>query len=906
MAFLTLNGATFAVVDGSVNRRIRRKGKRSRAYRGQLRDGQRGRRRSWAFRACFKDHEEAETMARIINGEGHVVHFVDGFAADTGLQPELLTLSSVTWDFTVGPFSGFTTGSMVGDPFDDVCRYDPQFADDWTIMWWERVGGDWRVIANRSDGRAWLNGVEDTSAWQGIDAYSLRVEEGRVTVAGFGAEIGYMHQLVMLPFKAADTFITQWAAATKPWGGLPVLRMEGDVIATDHEYVLGEVTSQVYVQKPHDDPDFGWANNAEYVEFNLTELATEFVADLSVTSQGAIVAPPQPVVPLQGGKIIPFVLESDKATFASLNDKGPGVPTSTVVFTGKPTTEWSALVNWKPDGDISWAHSFVGSGSPSSNSDRSFITNTQYRKGDSAIYVTGWTEATVCTIADLNGVTLATLNEPSTASGSGLNVAWGFVCSFDVATGALNWVQTTDFDKSATSSLGRNRPQHVIWGGPDNDDLLVVFDVRTAENSLSDVPNPQWGTTTVAVMENINSANVGAGFVSTQWIVKIDPTTGDPISAQSHVANFNDNAPVFGTVNRGSVGDTISNRSNLIWNPVTQLWYLSSNYSAHGGLGVVGTYIGRGKAGEFQTRNTDEFGGENSVKAYICTFDKDLEPQNAVTLAPVVVSQGNNKIAYNMPVFLAGDSSGDVIWGWENMNTPPTNGVNLQRNGILGNYGAGAYLVFDKDAPHFISVRLDSNLEVVWEATAVAPTGINAGRGKSVDMVPIPNDSTKMLAMVTQWVFGTANDPSNFFGSVSTFSFDQRQSFAVSFDVASGSFDAQRELERAASGDKMQSLSMKTADSGPDQGTTFGAVIQSNDSNVTIQGFYDTSSVRQYVTSDYWCSNGAVYAQNISGAAHLVAYDANGELDPSKCFPLVSFEDGNFLFNFWAGDVALY
>jgi hypothetical protein len=847
-----------------------------------------------------------------LRGRGDVIYFRDGVQGSAGTMPKEMG-DGAAFDLSLaGPFTGYQGGGLVGDDPSAYLIYDYQLGNDWdlntnwTVMWFEYNLGDstWHRTALRSDGKFVFDGVQDDDRWElgnGLNMeWEFSVFDGQLRMEAVGGDGGVLHHVVVLPCIASDTVITAFMNMTVPWGPLPMLYVTGDAITTSHEYMFGSNVRESWVRADFGD-GLGLISNNLTIDFDISFVPSGWYQDATVPTQGTTTCAPEvPTAELTGAWLEPMVLETTDLTIGNISDKGPGAPTSPITITGAPTTEWSCLVNRSPSGDVVWAHKFI----PVGGNVRAFISNTATKAGQTYGLVCGWCESVTLDISQSDGTLITTLSRPAEYTSSAVNTAWGWAASFDLTTGALNWAQVGTFDDTCTSNLTRLRAQHLVFGGSTGEDLMMVVDARTVENASSDVPNPQWGTGTVAVMENINSANVGAGFVSTQWIVQIDPTTGDPVSTTSHVANFNDDAPVFGTVNRGSVGETFINRSNLLWNPTTSLWYLSANYSAHGGLGVVGTYIGKGKTGEFQTRNTDEFGGSGSVKAYICTYDATLEPQNAVTLACDVVTNGNNDYAYNHEVHLVPDGSGDVFWGWQNMAGSPA--VNLQRNGVLGNYGGGQYSVTDAKTNNSVTVRLDTNLEVVWESTAFSSAYIALGRGHSINMLPVPNDSTKMLAAVTTWnVNADANEPTSLYGSANV-SFDRKQTFVAAFDIATGAFVDEREMERAQSDDKMQILSMQTATSGPDNGITFALVVMSTDTNTTVQGFYDTAGVRQYTTSDYWNANGAVYTASVGGAVHLVAFDADGELLPGRCCPLSAIQDGNNLFNYWAGDISLY
>lgn len=284
MPFLTINGQTIQVAVGSGSRTISKVGKRSRAYRGQLRDGTRGKRRGLTFRACFQDHEYADTMISVINGDGHVAFLRRGFDADTGLQPEIGSLVDTHFDKTASPFTGFETGSIRSEGDGMILRYDAQLCDEWTIHFWYQVDGTgWQVRTMRDDGVTYTDGVRvDTDFGVACGNFGVDVIDGRVEVNGFGSDVTWLHHLALLPYRAHTDFIETWHAAAKPWSGLPVVRVEGDALVTDHELFFGKVTGSTFIGKPQQVSPFGWVNNAQIVEFELSEVAQGFVYDDTV------------------------------------------------------------------------------------------------------------------------------------------------------------------------------------------------------------------------------------------------------------------------------------------------------------------------------------------------------------------------------------------------------------------------------------------------------------------------------------------------------------------------------------------------------------------------------------------------------------------------------------------------
>ena len=291
MPFLTVNGFTVQVFDGSHEKQPIRRGGRRRSFRSQMRDGRRGVRNRHEFRTCFMDFDDAETFINVVNGLGHLIYFRDGFQATSGLMPVVNQLSSVRFDFTQVPFAGFPNGSLYGDSGSD-CQfsYDAQLRDDdWTIFWMEYDVNEPGYVfqTSRSDLAHWRDGVRTDAQFGGGVEWKLKVVAGHVHLSTVGADSGQLHHMAFLPYRASDRFIETWHALTQPWGPTPSLRVTGDVLRTDRELFFGEVTGVDIIQKPTAIPGIGWVNNSKVISFALDEIADGFVADPKV-EQGSV------------------------------------------------------------------------------------------------------------------------------------------------------------------------------------------------------------------------------------------------------------------------------------------------------------------------------------------------------------------------------------------------------------------------------------------------------------------------------------------------------------------------------------------------------------------------------------------------------------------------------------------
>jgi hypothetical protein len=286
MAFLSLNDYTIKVVNETPIRKLERRGREGRSFRGILRDARRGIRRGWDMEACFLDFEEAEGLLGLIEGRGHKIACADGLQASTGLNPEPGHQRVRLSPALTTPFGGLgrisVDSSLTGEI---ILQYDAQFDDNcWTVHWWELNGSTWEHHAKRSDGVGYLDGVQDNTVgnFGGSSEFVVDVTGGVVTFSMDDGGTETFDDLILLPYLASKQQIAAWAVAPNPFGPLPVLRARGDFIQESHIYVLGEVTGIRYVQKPQEITPFGWLNNAKIISFRLLEVADAYVFDTDV------------------------------------------------------------------------------------------------------------------------------------------------------------------------------------------------------------------------------------------------------------------------------------------------------------------------------------------------------------------------------------------------------------------------------------------------------------------------------------------------------------------------------------------------------------------------------------------------------------------------------------------------
>ena len=286
MPFLTINGYTVPVINGSPRRRIPTVGPRSRSFRGQIRDARRGARRMWDIEALFLDFDDAESLAHLVLGEGH--HFGwgtdGGLQASTGLMPEPGAGAVYLSDTNLVTF----VGGAQGDIF---LRYDAQLIDsDWTIAWVENVGGA-KFAARRSDGAGFFDGSRDDSTGRlnGPSNFLVDVVDEVLTIGiNVPSATGQiLHPLDALSWIASDGMIAEWGASisdVSSMAALPTVKISGDIIEEDQTLCVGQISGLDYIQKPTAVPGVGWVNNAKILKFSLIEVPKTWSPDASPVS----------------------------------------------------------------------------------------------------------------------------------------------------------------------------------------------------------------------------------------------------------------------------------------------------------------------------------------------------------------------------------------------------------------------------------------------------------------------------------------------------------------------------------------------------------------------------------------------------------------------------------------------
>ena len=285
MPALRINGMQVAVASMSAARKLSKVGKRGRSFRGQVRDAQRGVRRSWEVEAVIQDPDSADPFIRMINGEGHMVDLSDGLQASTGLNPRPGHANLTMRPATVGAWGRgvlrIDTSLIGSDGL--IAAYDIQCRDnDWTVLLWTYSNGVWTGSARRADGKGYRAGVRNDNAFLRVNSPEglfVNVVEGVVELYRDFTAGSFIHadDLVLLPYSLSEAQMAMVTAYNQKWGPAPVLCVSGDLIGSD-TFCMGNVTGVQIVQKPVPYPGLGWINNAKIIKFTLSEMDQPFVA----------------------------------------------------------------------------------------------------------------------------------------------------------------------------------------------------------------------------------------------------------------------------------------------------------------------------------------------------------------------------------------------------------------------------------------------------------------------------------------------------------------------------------------------------------------------------------------------------------------------------------------------------
>lgn len=288
MPFLVINGITMRVADSSVTQGLRRKGRRDRAFRGQLRDNRRGIRRTWSVETRVADYAEAMALEHMIGGAGHFADLRDGLQCSSGLVAEagrvagrvLVPAGAAAYGLGHLFVPGGTTGT--------VLAYDAQLVGDWTVLLRRKVAGVWVGHAVRSDGSAFVGGSSSFTFGlplvSGGSGLLVRVHDGVAEIVKDGDDDEAIDDVVVLPYRMSDSLLVVLTGAGAPqFGPCPLLRVSGDMFGAGvTAFALGTVLDTEVVQGPSQVPGLGWANNARVARFALDLVDEAYVRAVSV------------------------------------------------------------------------------------------------------------------------------------------------------------------------------------------------------------------------------------------------------------------------------------------------------------------------------------------------------------------------------------------------------------------------------------------------------------------------------------------------------------------------------------------------------------------------------------------------------------------------------------------------
>lgn len=203
MAFLTLNGITVQVADGSFKKDVDVVGGgRERALSGALRSTFIANKRKWSGATAPLPPAEAEAWRRLLLGECDAVGWDANLYSGRGLPPAVSTgaARSSTAPVKFGLYLSVGTTPVV---------YNFALGAVWSYSVWRNNAGAWQHYIVRSDGAKWFAGGRNdaTVAPLAVDG------TGNVTLP---ASQKY-DELVVFPFLVPDAWAVPLFTATAPF-----------------------------------------------------------------------------------------------------------------------------------------------------------------------------------------------------------------------------------------------------------------------------------------------------------------------------------------------------------------------------------------------------------------------------------------------------------------------------------------------------------------------------------------------------------------------------------------------------------------------------------------------------------------------------------------------------------------
>lgn len=262
MPFLTVNGLTLSVADGSAKESFEEIGDTSRAFDGTLRRSRLTRKRILSVDTAPMLATDAYAWEQLLAGEGHTWSFNTSLYSSKGLGPNAST--GLTVNATAPQFgAGMMRVAAAGTP--NTAVFATGLGSVWTVAVWVSVAaGPWGHFVVRSDGAKWVNGVRNDGA-----ATAFLVVSGSVTLSGHTTDTVDYDDLVVLPYAVPDAWPETWGVATSAFSALPALTLGGDVVPEGTRTVMGSVEVSDVGQMTLGG---SWRDNARVIAVTFSEV----------------------------------------------------------------------------------------------------------------------------------------------------------------------------------------------------------------------------------------------------------------------------------------------------------------------------------------------------------------------------------------------------------------------------------------------------------------------------------------------------------------------------------------------------------------------------------------------------------------------------------------------------------
>lgn len=758
MPFLKINGITVKVTNASPRLDVVRKGRRGRSYSGQMRDGRRGRRRTWSMKSPCLIHSEALALTNLIWGTSHVFHFYDGLQAASGLNP-VPGYSGITWQPSAG-LGGDDIGyiQIAGSASSPSLSYDAQINDEYTILWHERDGGDWSGAALNDAGIGYLNGSFNSFVGGSSTDVQISIASGVVTFSNANATAIDVDQIVILPWRATASQMATWTAINDDavWGPGPALLMSGDMFTEDCVYGYGRVNEVKRIQ-------FASINNGAEVSFEIDEVDETYLRGVFPDC-----VPVPPPTPETGAFATTFAMSyGGTSGFVSFGDKADAaVPSPTLTTLNQAPYAnhvQGYLVVYDETGALSWVRSInaVNAGT----NPRAYFQAFKVDAANDAVYA--------CSLArydqELRDESGTLLNTLTNTAGTSSNNFFSCFYRFELSTGNLVWARKNDFNTAPVSGT-RCRPEGV-----------AILNGRLYFSGFQELASTDRANFATFNGADHPAANpLGSGASASTWLLEVDPATGNGIKCVCNRRDVNTSPFTSSTFIQGGgtrrahflVADTVNNRLHLTSNH-------GGNYQQNEG----GVDIGVGDPATFTTRQFSSTSSSGGARGYLATYSDDLSPIAASTIFFTATISGayNSRAMLFRPAIL---DDGSIVFAYQNGSaptpTPPT--VDIDRDGAGGSYG-GFVLPQPGDNASTVLIRIPADHgSPTWATSFAVKTNTTS---YCRETCVFPNADNTRLLVVHKAQGGGFNDPTVFNGTPSVIQ-DAQQGYEVVVDAATG------------------------------------------------------------------------------------------------------------------------